>query len=107
MRPQRALRSAGGAAGVEDRRVVVGGEVDPGQRRLGQRRPVMRRPDRILEPAGALVTGLVLSTRRGIPLSAALMVGGCGFFMLCLLLVGLAGSLPVASGVPDAAGSAS
>ena len=51
------------------------------------------------EPAGALLTGLALSTRRGIPLSAPLMVGGCAFFMLCLLVVASAGSLPVAVAV--------
>lgn len=48
------------------------------------------------EPAGALLTGLAVATRRGLPLSAPLMVAGCGVFMLCLLLVGLAPSLPLA-----------
>ena len=51
------------------------------------------------EPAGALLTGLVMASRRGVPLSAGLMVGGCAIFMLCLLLVALAHSLPVAIGV--------
>ncbi|MFC7474951.1 MFS transporter [Dankookia sp. GCM10030260] len=46
------------------------------------------------EPAGALLTGLVMASRRGVPLSPALMLAGGGFFLLCLLLVALAPSLP-------------
>lgn len=48
------------------------------------------------EPAGALLMGLFMASRRGVPLSGGLMVGGCMLFMLCLLLVGLSQSLVVA-----------
>ena len=51
------------------------------------------------EPAGALLTGLVMASRRGVPLSAALMLGGGGFFLACLLLVALAPTLPLAVAV--------
>ncbi|WP_043335070.1 MFS transporter [Belnapia moabensis] len=45
------------------------------------------------EPAGALLTGLALATRRGVPLSAMLMVGGSAFYLLCLMLLALAPAL--------------
>jgi MFS family permease len=51
------------------------------------------------EPAGALLTGLVMASRRGVPLSPALMLAGGGFFLLCLLLVALAPTLPLAVAV--------
>ena len=51
------------------------------------------------EATGALLTGLAMASRRGVPLSAGLMVGGCAGFMLCLLLVALAHSLPMAIGI--------
>ena len=51
------------------------------------------------EPAGALLTGLVMASRRGVPLSAALMLGGGGFFLACLLVVALAPTLPLAVAV--------
>jgi MFS family permease len=51
------------------------------------------------EPAGALLTGLVMASRRGVPLSPALMLAGGGFFLLCLLLVVLAPTLPLAAAV--------
>lgn len=37
------------------------------------------------EPAGALLTGLVLAARRGVPLAPALMVGGSAGFLVVLL----------------------
>ena len=45
------------------------------------------------EPAGALLTGLVLASRRGVPLSAGLMVGGSALFLLSLMLLALAPAL--------------
>lgn len=51
------------------------------------------------EPAGALLTGLVLSSRRSVPLRAGLMIGGCVGFMLCLLLLPLMPALWLAAGV--------
>ncbi|MCB4825261.1 MFS transporter [Roseicella aerolata] len=51
------------------------------------------------EPAGALLTGLVLASRRGVPLSPALMLGGGAGFLLCLLLLAMVPSLPLALGV--------
>ncbi|MBL6456895.1 MFS transporter [Belnapia sp. T6] len=51
------------------------------------------------EPAGALLTGLVLATRHGLPLSPGLMLGGGGFFMLCLMAVAAAPSLGLAIAV--------
>jgi len=51
------------------------------------------------EPAGALLTGLVLASRWGAPLSAALMIGGGGGFLLCLLLLPLMPALWLAVAV--------
>ena len=51
------------------------------------------------EPAGALLTGLVMASRRGVPLSPALMLAGGGFFLVCLLLVSHAPNLPAAVAV--------
>lgn len=51
------------------------------------------------EPAGALLTGLVLASRRGVPLSPALMLGGGAFFLLCLLVLAALPSLQLAVGV--------
>ncbi|WP_158295467.1 MFS transporter [Crenalkalicoccus roseus] len=51
------------------------------------------------EPAGALLTGLVLAAGRGVPLSAALMIGGCVLFLLCLLLLPLMPALWLAVAV--------
>jgi hypothetical protein len=39
------------------------------------------------EPSGALLMGVALALRRGLPLSALLMVGGSAFFMACLVLL--------------------
>lgn len=39
------------------------------------------------EPAGALLMGVTLALRRGVPLSALLMVGGSMLFMACLVLL--------------------
>ena len=50
------------------------------------------------EPAGALLTGLALATRRGVPLSAGLMVGGSALYLLCLMLLALAPALWLAIG---------
>jgi hypothetical protein len=51
------------------------------------------------EPAGALLTGLALAARRGVPLSPALMLAGGAFFLFCLLLLAAAPSLPLAVGI--------
>ena len=37
------------------------------------------------EPAGALITGLALATRRGVPMRPGLMIGGAAGFMVALL----------------------
>jgi MFS family permease len=39
------------------------------------------------EPAGALLTGLTLAARRGLPLRGGLLVAGGVLFLLCLILV--------------------
>lgn len=41
------------------------------------------------EPAGGLLTGLVLAARRGVPLHPGLMIGGAAAFMLVLMLLPL------------------
>ncbi len=41
------------------------------------------------EPAGALIMGVTMAMRRGVPLSALLMVGGAAGFMLCLVILPL------------------
>jgi MFS family permease len=41
------------------------------------------------EPAGALLTGLVLAARQGAPLRPGPMIGGCVGFLLCLLVLPL------------------
>ncbi|GGC65824.1 MFS transporter [Siccirubricoccus deserti] len=51
------------------------------------------------EPAGALLAGLVLATRRAAPLSALAMLAGCGGFMLALLLLPLMPLLWLAVGL--------
>jgi MFS family permease len=51
------------------------------------------------EPAGALLTGLLLASRRGAPLRPGLMIAGSAFFMLCLLLLPLMPALWLASGM--------
>jgi MFS family permease len=51
------------------------------------------------EPAGALLTGLVLASRSGAPLHPAPMIAGCVGFMLCLLLLPLMPALWLAVAV--------
>lgn len=51
------------------------------------------------EPAGALLTGLALAGRRGVPLRAGLMIGGTAGFMLVLLALPLMPSLWLAVGL--------
>jgi MFS family permease len=51
------------------------------------------------EPAGALLTGLLLASRRGAPLHPGLMIAGSAFFLLCLLLLPLMPGLWLASGL--------
>jgi len=56
------------------------------------------------EPAGALLTGLFLASRHGVPLRPGLMVAGSALFMLCLLLLPLMPSLWLATGMLILAG---
>jgi MFS family permease len=51
------------------------------------------------EPAGALLTGLLLATRRSVPMSAPVMLAGCGGFLLALLLLPLMPLLWLAIGL--------
>jgi len=51
------------------------------------------------EPAGALLMGVAMAARRGLPLTPWLMVGGGTLFLLCLLVVAETTSLGVAVGV--------
>jgi MFS family permease len=41
------------------------------------------------EPTGALIMGVIMATRRGVPMVALLMVGGSAGFMACLVLLPL------------------
>ncbi len=45
------------------------------------------------EPAGGLLAGLFMASRRGAPLSPGLMVAGSAFFLCCLIGMTLAGQL--------------
>jgi MFS family permease len=49
------------------------------------------------EPAGALLTGLALAVRRGMPTRATLMVAGAAGFLAALILLPLMPSLPLAA----------
>ena len=54
VRAERPLWRAGGAAGVEDRGIVIRGQSHCRQRRVGEVRPVVGRADHILQPLRAL-----------------------------------------------------